>query len=391
MIGKVIVSLALILACAYFLVLAWLLLGLFKIKRNTKQRAYKPFFVSVIVATRNEEENVARCLKSLLDQTYPKELYELILVDDKSTDNTFSIARSFARKDDRLKLLSTTEYHALTGKQHALDAGIRASRGEIILTTDADCKPPPRWIEDTVREFDPDVGLVAGYSVFEEDISHHGILQRTFAKLQSLELLSQYFFSMGSMSQGIAWTCTGNNLAYRREVYKELGGYETLGLTGLEDNMLLQWVGRNSNWKVKPACNVVYTKPMKTVRRFFAQRIRWASSSLQYRLSLVAFMVIAYGLNLALLFLIGLSAFGVISYKELIIFLSLKIVPEFLLVLKGLTLFNKVDLVRYFPLIQPLHVMYVLICGIHGLSGKFAWRGRKYREVKAEEGMQSAE
>jgi len=421
MFGKVIVSLALTLACVYFLVLVWLLLGLFKIKRNTKRSAHgpsqvaecegKPLFVSVIVAARNEEENLARCLKSLLDQTYPKELYEVILVDDNSTDNSVSIARSFARKDDRVKLLSTKKYHNLTGKQHALDTGIRASKGRIILTTDADCKPPPRWIEDTVREFDPDVGLVAGYSVFEENgselfekkleqkfrsslfqrLADDGILQRTFTELQLLELLSQYIFSIGSMSQGVAWTCTGNNLAYRREVYDELGGYETLGLTGLEDNMMLQWVGKNSKWKVKPVCNVVYTKPVRTVSRFFAQRIRWASSSLQYRLPLVAFLVVAYGLNLALPFLIGLSVLGIISYKEFIVFLSLKIVPEFLLVLKGLTLFNKTGLIKYFPLAQPLHVMYILICGIHGLSGKFAWRGRKYREVETEEGIQSAE
>jgi cellulose synthase/poly-beta-1,6-N-acetylglucosamine synthase-like glycosyltransferase len=233
--------------------------------------------------------------------------------------------------------------------------------------------------------------LVAGYSLFEErDISDQGILQEIFIKLQFLELLSQYIFSMGSMSQGIAWTCTGNNLAYRRKVYDELGGYETLGLTGLEDNMLLQWVGKNSRWKVKPAFNTVYTKPTETVSQFFAQRIRWASSSLQYRLSLVAFLIMAYGLNLLVPLLIGLSFFGIISHKELIVFLSLKIVPEFLLVLKGLTLFNKIDLIKYFPLIEPLHVIYVLICGIHGLSGKFAWRGRKYREVRAEESMQDA-
>ena len=96
------------------------------------------------------------------------------------------------------------------------------------------------------------------------------------------------------------------------------------------------------------------------------------------------------GLNLLLPFLIGLSAFGIVSYRGLIIFLSLKIVPEFLLALKGLTLFGKVGLIRYFPLLQVLHVIYVLICGIHALSGKFDWKGREYREVKAESDVQDA-
>ena len=392
MIGKVIVLFALALACAYFLILVALLLGLFKIKRNNaKRQGYASFFVSVIVAARNEEENLAYCLKFLLNQTYPKELCEVILVDDNSTDNTLSIAKSFAKKDTRLKVLSTTKNHTFTGKQRALDTGIRASKGDIILTIDADCEAPPRWIEDTVREFEPDVGLVAGFSFLNEEYtSNPGILlgakqrgeavfQRTFIKLQSLESLSLYIASIGSMALGVAWACTGNNLAYRREVYDELGGFEALGVTGAEDSMLLQWVDKNSKWKVKPTCNIVYTKPMKTISLFFAQRIRWASSSLQNRLSLVSFMVIVYGLNLLLPFLIGLCAFGIISYRKLIIFLGLKIVPEFLIMLKGLAFFNKLDLIKYFPLIQPLHVMYVLICGIHGLSGKFAWKGRKYR------------
>ena len=292
MMGKIIILFALTLACAYSFVLLTSFLGLFKVKRNSvKRQEYTPYFVSVVLAARNEEENIARCLESLLNQTYPAELYEVILVDDRSTDSTFSIAESFSKNDRRLKLLHTTEHHILTGKQNGLDIGIRASKGEIILTTDADCEAPPNWIQDTVREFEPDVGLVAGYSVFKEDISHQGVLQRVFIRLQLFELLGQYFLSIGSMSQGIVWTCTGNNLAYRRRIYDELGGYENLGLVVLEDNMLLQWVDKHSKWRVKPVCNMVYIEPTKTVRQFFTQRIRWASSALQYRLSLVSFMV----------------------------------------------------------------------------------------------------
>ena len=111
MIGQVVFLFALTLACVYSLVLVTLLLGLFKVKRNDpRQRStgmsLESTFVYVIVAARNEEENIARCLRSLLNQTYPEELYEVILVDDNSTDNTLSIARSLSEKDERLKLLS---------------------------------------------------------------------------------------------------------------------------------------------------------------------------------------------------------------------------------------------------------------------------------------------
>lgn len=386
MIGEAIFLIAIALAFLYCLVLVVLFLGLFKVKRDARIQTHKRSFVSVVVAARNEEETLAHCLRSLLRQVYPEELYEVILVDDNSTDNTLSIARAFAERDGRLKVLSAAEYNSLTGKQNALDMGIRASTGEIILTTDADCQAPPGWIEDIVGEFGPEVGLVAGFSMLsEEGISDVGMLQRIFIRLQSLETLSLYIGSIGSIAQGFAWAGTGNNMAYRREVYDELGGFGALGVTGAEDSMLLQWVDRNSKWKVKPSLSTVYVKPMKTVSQYIAQRNRWASSTLQNRLSLIAFMVIVYGLNLSLPFLVGLCAFNVISYRELFLLLCLKTAPEFLILLKGLALFNRMDLMKYFLLIQPFHVIYVLMCGIRGLSKGFVWKGRIYRERKEQD------
>ena len=147
--------------------------------------------------------------------------------------------------------------------------------------------------------------------------------------------------------------------------------------------MLLQWVDRRSRWKVKPMLNVVYTKPSETVAEFTAQRIRWVSNSFQYRPSVVFFSVVAYCVNLLLPILIGLCIFRVISYGWLILFLGLKIVPEFLMVCKSLRLFYRTDLLKYFPLIQPFHVIYILVFGIRGLSGRFTWKGRRYSEGKA--------
>ncbi len=381
MIGEAIFLFAMALACLYCLVLVVLFLGLFKVKKDARIQTHKHPFVSVVVAARNEEENLANCLSSLLNQVYPEELYEVILIDDNSTDNTLSMARSFAVRDGRLKVLSASEYNNLTGKQNALDMGIQSSKGEIILTTDADCQPPPEWIQSIVGEFEPEVGLVAGFSILsEEERADWDMLERIFIKLQSLETLSLYIGSIGSIAQGFPWAGTGNNMAYRRDVYDELGGFGTLGVTGAEDSMLLQWVDRNSEWKVKPTVGTVYVKPMKTVSQYLEQRNRWASSALQNRPSLISFMVIVYGLNLFLPFLVALCAFNAITYRELALFLSLKTVPEFLILLKGLALFNRMDLMKYFLLIQPFHVVYVLVCGIHGLSKGFVWKGRRYRE-----------
>lgn len=380
MVGEIVAIFAMILGGAYFITLSWIFIGLFKVKQKTKEQRHELPFVSVVVAARDEEANLRECLESLLNQTYPKELYEVIAVDDSSTDNTAAIVESFAKRDERVQLLSSTKKHTLTGKQNALDIGIRASKGEIILSTDADCQAPPTWIENVVKEFDANIGLVAGFSVFnEEEVSKQNLSQRVFTRLQALLLLSFRIVSIGSARQGKAWACTGQNMAYRRELYEEFGGYENLCLVGqAEDSLLLQWVDKHSKWESKVTNNLVYTKPTKTLRQFMAQSNRWASNSLQNRPSLILFMIVTYVLHLLIIVMAGLSLLGMLSYIYLIVFLSLKIIPDFLVVLKGLPLFRRTSLIKYFPILQPLHTIYVLAFGIRGFSKKFAWKGRKY-------------
>ena len=382
MVGRIILSFALALAGIYFSVFMALFLGLFRVGRGSRRQECAPVFVSVVVPARDEEEYLPGCLESLLDQTYPKELYEVVLVNDRSTDNTLHIAREFAEKDKRVRVLNTIEHHSLTGKQRALDTGIRASIGEIILNTDADCEAPPRWIEDTVREFDADVGLVAGYTPFLEEGFDQSILRKAAVIFQSIDLLSSYAISMGSMALGLAWTCTGNNLAFRKEIYDELGGFGALGFTSTEDSMLLQWVDRRTKWKVKPMFNVVYTRPTRTFAQFYAQRVRWMSDNLQFRLSAMLFAIVGYWINLLVPILAGLCVFGAISCKWLILFLGLKAISEFPLVCKSLKIFRRTDLLKYWPLVQPFHVLYMIIFGIHCLSSRFTWKGREYNSAK---------
>jgi cellulose synthase/poly-beta-1,6-N-acetylglucosamine synthase-like glycosyltransferase len=206
-------------------------------------------------------------------------------------------------------------------------------------------------------------------------------LRSLFIKLQSLELLSLFSAFAGGLKMGVALACTGNNLAYRRQVYDELGGFVNLGFTVAEDNMFLQWVDRYSKWQIKPVCHysvTVLTRPMKTVNHFLRQRLRWASNSTENRLSLVCFMVIAYGFYLLLPVALLLAAFGALSWIPTLMILCLKLVPEFLLVLRGLKLFNRMDLLKYFPLLEPCQIAYVLICGICGLLFKVVWKGRNF-------------
>ena len=185
----------------------------------------------------------------------------------------------------------------LTGKQTALDLGIRQNRGEILLTTDADCVVPPTWISEIVREFQPDVGMIVGFSILTPTFPPRSLWERLFLNLQVCELLAIFSLYAGCLRVGVAFACTGNNFAYRREVYQELGGFKAPGYTVAEDNMLLQAVQRQTDWRIVPLCrpeSVVQARPTESVRAFLKQRSRWGSNNLENRPSLILFMFITY-------------------------------------------------------------------------------------------------
>lgn len=393
-----------ILAFIYSSVLIAFFIGLFRNSygcrkdNNLRRKNYQPA-VSVIVAARNEEEKLPGCLSSLLNQTYPQEFFEVILVDDNSNDKTCSIAKSFAKKYSNFKVIcSNRKKHRdalsrlTTGKQAALDLGIQSSNGEIILSTDADCVVPSTWIEGMVASFNSDdVGIVTGFSLLKDFIDNSSerngindrlsrIFKSIFIKLQSLELLSLFSAFVGSFGLGIAMGSTGNNIAYRREVYDKLGGFANLGFTVAEDNMFVQWADKNTSWRILPVCNRevnVKTYPMDTFLSFIRQRIRWASNSLENRPSLVLFMVTVYGFYLFIPVVVFMAFFGLLGWTPVIFLILLKIVPEFLLLWRGLDLFGQKALLKYFPLVEFFQWTYVVFCGLAGLLSKVIWKERR--------------
>jgi glycosyltransferase involved in cell wall biosynthesis len=155
-----------ILLLASFGYYLWFLLSVRRgLKRQEgSQRADGSGFVTVVVAARNEERTIKRCLQSLLDQTYPEESYEIIVVDDHSTDRTARVVAETAAtlRRGRLIHVSLGDVSASGGKPRAIAEGIRHARGDVILCTDADCVTPRGWIRSMAGQFGPGVAFVAG-------------------------------------------------------------------------------------------------------------------------------------------------------------------------------------------------------------------------------------
>jgi len=265
----------------YVGVLMWFLTGLQANSRISSVSRTNDPFVSVVIAARDEENNLELLLTSLDKQTYPQNKYEVIVANDRSTDNTEQILEAIVKHHynfQSVRILKTPPGWA--PKQWALNCAIEASKGDIILFTDADCRPTDTWICAMAAEFsDPSVGFVSAPAPLSQG---HGWIDDIFL----LDSLVQDGFSAGGMSRGIALSCTGRNMGIRRSVFSGVNGYDGIqSFISGDDDLLLQKVASLTDFKVSfhlRSDALVYSSPPKDIHTFFRQRFRFASKGLSY-------------------------------------------------------------------------------------------------------------
>jgi cellulose synthase/poly-beta-1,6-N-acetylglucosamine synthase-like glycosyltransferase len=335
--------------------------------------------VSVIVPARNESENIIKCLESISFQNYPSELFEIIIADDSSTDNTILLVNDFIKKHllKNIHLIEPSNSNIHYKKQVITEA-MRGSKGELIITTDADCIVSPRWISTIVEYyemFNPVimVGLVSFYNE-----------KTTFQKLQSLEFLSLIVSGFASIKLGFPIICNGANLAYSKKAFVEVGGYETnQKYASGDDVFLLLKMKKKFPHRITFIKNydaLVKTKPQKSFLDFISQRRRWVSKSSGYRdPGIIITALIIYIFNLSILVSGILSIFNPAYFQMFVFALLTKLLIDFPL-LAGISSFVKKKslLVYYLPL-QLIYILYVVIIGITGNIGSYIWKGRKMK------------
>lgn len=257
-------------------------------------------FVSVVVAARNEEATIGECIEALLAQEYPRDRSEVIIVDDGSADATAAVARRAADRDARVRVLPAERLVGHPpGKAAALETGIRQARGEVLLFTDADCRPPRGWVAGMVRALARDgVGAVGGVTRVAGDGLH--------ARLQAIDWTLLKGVAAGWSEAGIPLTAMGNNMGVRREAYEDIGGFASLRPSVTEDYALFQAIGR-AGWDVRLDAHPSVESATLAERHFrdvFRQRRRWARGALAASPLAVAFYVIIYAAHLLPLLLL---------------------------------------------------------------------------------------
>lgn len=373
-----------ILTLFYLLCIFTLNRGLNQLKKGTRQ--HTPF-VSVIVAARDEEKNIAACIEALRKQTYQISNFEIIIINDRSKDRTAKIVQELMPGCPNIKLLNVTKRHeGYAPKKFALTQGIEKALGEILLFTDADCQPLPDWIRTIVTYFEEDVGVVAGFSPLQKP----GKKLCFTDKLYALESMSLACVAAGGIGIGRPMTCSGRNFAYRKKVFQEVNGFNEIGhhISG-DDDLFLHLVSRKTKWKIRYAADaraLVYTAPPANFDAFKNQRTRHASKGKDYKPVFVAGLAAVYLFNL--LILAGWIFFPFISLKltlaALVSFL-LKSVSEFIFLMNGSRRFKKTGFLKIFPIAEVLHIPYVVVFGLLGTFKTFQWKGEQFEAQEQRE------
>ena len=374
----VIFSLTILLTLGYVFLILLLYRGLFFLKSGKNDLKY---FVSAVVAARNEESNIGNCIEALINQSYPSNNYEIIIVNDRSTDQTAAIVERYHKNHDQVKLVNVVDLsQGISPKKHAIDQGIKSAKGAIILTTDADCVPGSGWIEGMVSYFEPEVGLVAGFS----PLMKHG-KKTIFSKLFTLDSLSLAALAAGSFGLGKPLTCNGRNLAYRKETFKSVDGFKEIqNLISGDDDLFLHLVTRKTSWKARYAINnqtIVPSQIPGSLKQFANQRIRHASKGRHYSIGLKLLLLLVYLFNLLLLVLLPISLFETSLLLPWLICWLAKSLSEFMLVYGFADIFKFKRALNLFPLAMLLHVPYVVIFGLWGQFGKFQWKEDTFKST----------
>jgi cellulose synthase/poly-beta-1,6-N-acetylglucosamine synthase-like glycosyltransferase len=361
---------------------SWLDINNFVQKKNLFKENLP--FVSIIIAARNEEKNIGDCIQSIVDQSFPANKFEIIITDDHSTDNTVSVIQSFKKENIRvIHLADFLENKILNSyKKKSIETALKFAQGTLIVTTDADCIAPKKWLETLVSFYQEKKPVFVCLPVaFSSFLPAERTGKRLLTIFQSLDFMALQGITGASVYKKFHSMCNGANLAYEKNVFFEVNGFEGIDEIASGDDMLLmekiQKIYPDRVLFLKSPDVIVETKAAATLKEFFNQRIRWASKADRYTdKKIMAVLLMVYLLN-AWIFILGISSFfSARIFYLFLISIIIKTVVELIFLYPVAKFFGKQKLLWWFLPAQPFHIVYTLIAGWLGKFGSYKWKGR---------------
>ncbi|WP_205503904.1 glycosyltransferase family 2 protein [Rufibacter psychrotolerans] len=373
------------------MLLVWLVVGLYaavvlragwawrSLPEQKLEEHTPPAFFSVIIPVRNEARNIVALLQDLERQQYPASHFEVLVVDDHSTDATPALVRQFQQQSTLpVQLLFLSHFPGKRQKKAAVEVGIGQARGEWILCTDGDCRVPPHWL----RAFNQ-----ARHQQAPKLISgpvRYAPLANLWQQLQALEFSALIGVGAASIAVQKPTMCNGANLAYEKAAFLAVEGFKgNEQIPSGDDEFLLhkihqRYQGQIAFLKAKEA--IVQTPAAASLPQFFQQRIRWASKWKHYTSGASrGLALVVLGANLAWLGALLAALTGGWTWPAALLVMALKLGPDAWLLHQVLGFFGKKKLLSLLWLLQLVYVPYVVVTALLGLKGNYHWKGRQLK------------
>jgi cellulose synthase/poly-beta-1,6-N-acetylglucosamine synthase-like glycosyltransferase len=369
----------LIFSLVYGVLFLWVILKWHEVSEISVPESFQPnTFISVLIPARNEREHLPDCLEALFQQDYPRSLWEVIVIDDHSTDGT----PEWVKEDygDQVRVLRLKDFLAgkpvVAFKKAALTYGVQEARGDWILTTDADTLSRPRWLRTLAfyaenQEVDALAGPV-----------RYGCDRGFLARFQALDNAASLLLTAAGLSSGRWVLGNGANLAFRRNTFLRLDGYEgNLDGPSGDDLFLLQkWIDSGVGVGfIKHRDAIIDTFPEQSWEGLLAQRLRWAGKRVDVGLRLIQAWVFGYYALVAIGLVGGILVFREWWWMAWALFLW-KAVIDYFWIRAGVRFLQQENLLKSYGLAAPFYMLYILGVGSLSLTGiRKNWKGRSWK------------
>ena len=359
----------------YILTITFLSIGFYQLKDFKSTTKVSKTTFSIIIPFRNEAENLPKLIASISKLTYPKELCEFIFVDDDSTDNSVEILNGHFEQSQIIKNNRLSN----SPKKDAITTAIQHANNEWIITTDADCLLPVKWLQtfDSYIQKN-DCNMIVAPVTYKTNTSF-------FQQFQLLDFLSLQGATIGGFGIKYPFLCNGANLAYKKESFIAVNGFQNNDTIASGDDIFLfekfLALSKKKVQYLKSEDVIVTTSPVTTIKNLIHQRVRWASKTSKYTLflgKLIGLIVLLGNGLTALLPLFWATHF--ITFQTMLILMFLKLSIDTLLIYKTAKSYNQKINFQMYLLSGLLYPYFNVFVALKSLVSEYQWKGRSFKK-----------
>lgn len=333
---------------------------------NHKPPTPKNIGVSVLICSKNEAENLKNNVPGILNQKYPK--FEVVLINDNSTDDSLSIMKSFASKYDHVKIVDVKPIEKFWGnKKYALTLGIKAATYDYLLFTDADCKPvSEHWISEMSKHFSNQKSLVIGYSPYQKVKNS---LLNLMIRFETLMTAVQYF-SFARI--GLPYMAVGRNLAYKRGLFFEANGFmDHIDLKSGDDDLFVNQVATKTNVALCISkTSFITSKPKTTYKDWLYQKRRHISTAKYYRFNHKLLLGLYYVSQVGFWTLGCVLLISLFKWEFVVSLILLRFIVQYVSLILIAKKLDEIGLIIWLPLLEIVLILVQFFIFIKNLISK---------------------